>query len=104
RSAGRTASGSSPACCRSASRLGEPDASMSLGRQPAAGLGFNDKPFSASNVGPAAQGAGASLEAVCDAPLGEVVGRHLDEDTVTGEDTDAILAHLARRMGDDFVI
>src|SRR6185312_12941603 len=42
-------------------------------------------------------------EAIGDPPLGEVIGRHLDHDLVAGEHADAVLAHLARGVGDDLM-
>src|SRR5215469_3349679 len=42
-------------------------------------------------------------EAIGDAPLGEIIRRHLDHDLVTGQHADAVLAHLAGGMGDDFM-
>src|SRR5579883_2422361 len=44
------------------------------------------------------------FEAEGDAPLGEVVGRHLDIDAVACEDPDPVLAHLARGMGQDLML
>jgi len=38
-----------------------------------------------------------------DAALGEVVGGHLQRDVVSREDADVVLAHLARRVGDEHV-
>src|SRR5438132_14000188 len=44
------------------------------------------------------------LETESDASLGQVVGRHLDVDAIASQNADAVLAHLARRMGEDFVL
>src|SRR5690242_1040666 len=43
------------------------------------------------------------LEAIGDAPLGEVIGGHLHHDLVACQNADPIFAHLAGRVGDDFV-
>ncbi len=48
------------------------------------------------------RGAGLS-ETVGDTALGEVVGRHFDENLVAGQNTDAVLPHAARGVGDDFM-
>ncbi|VTZ22375.1 hypothetical protein MPC1_1210006 [Methylocella tundrae] len=45
-----------------------------------------------------------SLEAVGDATLGQVVGRHFDEDLVARKNTNPVLAHFAGRMGDDLML
>src|SRR5258706_14062760 len=45
----------------------------------------------------------ALLEAVGDPTLAEVVGSHLDQHLVAGQHADAVLAHLARGVGDDLV-
>src|SRR5262245_52976006 len=45
----------------------------------------------------------ASLEAICDAPLGEIIGRHLDQNLVANENADAVLPHLSGRMSDDLM-
>src|SRR5262249_31008530 len=87
--AGTSRSGSRPACCMSSIRRGEAEASTSLWKT------VIDEP---------AGGRAALLEAVGDAALGEVVGRHLDQDLVTGEHADAVLAHPTRGVGDDFVL
>src|SRR4051812_18084088 len=47
---------------------------------------------------------GGLLETVGDAALGQVIGRHLDQHLVACQDADAVLAHLARGVGDDLVI
>jgi len=64
-------------------------------------------PICASSASRAGRGAGEDepghVEAVGDPPLGQIVGRHFDEHLVAREDADAVLAHLARRVGDDFV-
>ena len=44
------------------------------------------------------------LEAIGDAALGQIVGRHLDQHLVARQHADAVLAHLARGMGDDLVV
>src|ERR1700688_4418948 len=38
-----------------------------------------------------------------EAALVEIIGRHLDRDAVAGESLDAVLLHLAGRIGDDDV-
>src|SRR4051794_17830418 len=43
------------------------------------------------------------LEAVGDAPAGEVVRRDLDPDAVTGKDADAVAAHLAGQVAEHLV-
>src|SRR5262245_65203387 len=43
------------------------------------------------------------LEPISNAALAEIVGRHLDQHLVAGEHADSVLAHAARRMGDDLV-
>ena len=43
------------------------------------------------------------LEAVADAPLGQVIGRELNTHPIPLEDTDIVLAHLARDIGQHFV-
>src|SRR5580692_7680340 len=73
--AGTTWAGTMPACASSASRRG-----LSLART-SSGL----------------------AEAIGDAPFGEVIRGHFDHDLVAGEHADAILAHLSRGMGDNFV-
>src|SRR5580693_7162683 len=45
-----------------------------------------------------------SLEAISDATLGQVVGRHLYQHFVAGEHADTVLAHAARGVGDDLVL
>src|SRR5271165_2490394 len=91
---GRTESGSTPIWASRARRRGEPDASTSRGRLTGAD---NDRP-------PQRAGAPVSLEAVGDAALGQIIGRHLDQDLVAGEYADSILAHLAGGMRDDLVV
>src|SRR5215469_12933287 len=80
---GTTTSGSSPICTKSAARRGDADASTR--RELVTCLT-------------------RLLEAEGDPALGQVVRRHLDIDPVAGEDTDAVLAHLARRMREDDVV
>ena len=43
------------------------------------------------------------LVAECDTALGEVIGRHLHSDTVTGKNLDIVHAHLAGDVGSDFM-
>src|SRR5690242_20201150 len=43
------------------------------------------------------------LEAIGNAPLGEVIGGHLHHDLIACQNADPIFAHLAGRVGDDFV-
>src|SRR6185312_1734868 len=43
------------------------------------------------------------FEAIGNASLGEVIGRHLDHHLVAGQHADAVLAHLAGGMGNDLV-
>src|SRR5271169_5923154 len=92
-SAGRKASGSIPAWLISASRRGEPEASTNFRRPITAARSFRQK-------GPTT----ISLEAIGDATFGQVVGRHLHQHLVAGEHADAVLAHAARRVGDDLVL
>src|SRR5580693_5840778 len=92
-SAGRSASGSMPAWLTSDSRRGEPEASTNFGR-----------PITAARSCRWQGSATISLEAVGDATFGEVVGRHFHQHLVAGKDADAILAHTAGRVGDDFVL
>ena len=42
--------------------------------------------------------------AICNAAFGEIIGRHLDQDLVTSQHTDAILPHAASGVRDDFMI
>src|SRR5205085_9962881 len=42
-------------------------------------------------------------EAVGDAPLGQIVGRQLDQHFVAGQHADAVLAHLAGGVAEDFM-
>src|SRR5262249_55766032 len=44
-----------------------------------------------------------SLEPINDATLGEVIWSHLDQHLVAGQHADAVLAHAAGRVGDDFM-
>src|SRR5690606_7111089 len=83
-SAGRTRSGSIPACCSNSIRRGEPDARTSLWVLPMAGRRL--------------------LEAIGDSALGQIIGRRLDQDLVAGPNPGAVLAHAASSMGDDFVL
>src|SRR5690606_3717053 len=64
------------------------------------------RPIMTENPGSAevSLAAQASLEAVGDTALGEVVRRHFDEHLVAGENADAVLAHAAGGMGDDLMI
>src|SRR5690606_4795483 len=43
------------------------------------------------------------LHSVGDAALGQVVGRHFDLDSVTGQDADVVLAHATGDVCDDLV-
>ena len=45
----------------------------------------------------------ALLEAIVDPTLGQIIGGHLDLNAVAGQNTDAVLAHLACRMCDDLM-
>src|ERR1700733_5357400 len=92
-SAGRSASGSMPAWLTSNSRRGEPEASTNFGR-----------PITAMRSCRQTNAAALSLEAVGDATLGQVVGRHLDQHFVTGEHADAVLAHAAGGVGNDLML
>src|SRR5579862_8162522 len=92
-SAGRSASGSMPAWLISDSRRGEPEASTNFGRPITAARSFRWD-------GPAT----ISLEAIGDATFGQVVGCHFHQHLVAGKDADAVLAHAARRVGDDLVL
>src|ERR1700744_3763039 len=75
--AGTTASGTIPACASSARRRGLSLASTKRG----AGL----------------------FEAIGDASFGKVIRSHLHHDLVAGQHADAVLAHLARGVGDDLM-
>src|SRR5579864_4315656 len=90
-SAGRSASGSMPAWLMSASRRGEPEASTNFGR-----------PITTARL--CRQQDPLSLEAIGDATLGQVVGRHFHQHLVAGQDADAVLAHAARGVSDDLVL
>lgn len=39
-----------------------------------------------------------------DASAIQVIGGHLDDDAITDQGADAVLLHLARRIGEDFVL
>src|SRR5690606_17016784 len=80
---GRTRSGSIPACCSNSIRRGEPDARTSLWVLPMAGRRL--------------------LEAIGDSALGQIIGRHLDQDLVADQNPAAVLAHAASRIGHDIV-
>src|SRR5579872_5513700 len=84
--AGTTASGARSICASSAARRGDAEASTRRGLVTRGGL------------------TPRLLEAEGDPALGQVVRRHLDIDPIAGEDTDAVLAHLARRMREDDVV
>src|ERR1051326_9605484 len=43
------------------------------------------------------------FEAIGDAPLGEIVGRHFHQHLVARQHADTVLAHLARGVGDDLM-
>ena len=43
------------------------------------------------------------LEAVGDTTLGQIVGRHLDQNLVAGQHANAVLAHAAGGVSDDLV-
>src|ERR1700733_8972130 len=92
-SAGRNASGSMPAWLMSTSRRGEPEASTNFGR-----------PITAMRSRGQTNAVVRSLEAVGDATLAQVVGRHLDQHLVAGKDADAVLAHAAGGVGDDLML
>src|SRR5690606_24422964 len=47
---------------------------------------------------------GPSLEAIGNAALGQVIGRHLDQHAVARENTDTILTHAAGGVGNDLVL
>jgi hypothetical protein len=59
-------------------------------------------PMSDERQGRRPKGA-ASAEAIGDTTLGQVVRGHLDHDLVAGQHADAVLAHLARGVGDDLM-
>src|SRR5271155_1768549 len=44
-----------------------------------------------------------SAEAIGNAPFGEVIGSHFDHHLIAREHADAVLAHLARGVGDDLM-
>src|SRR4051812_15587110 len=100
-SAGRSASGSMPIWLMSETRRGEPEARTNLDRP------IMLQPFRPTGRRPAihpgetidARDSGHddrySLEPIGDAALGQVVGRHLDQNLVAGQNADAILAHAA---------
>src|SRR5882724_9593543 len=92
--AGRSASASMPAWLMSVTRRGEPDARTSLGRPIMCVCAAARWDWSAG---------GGSFEPIGDTTFGHVVGRHLDQHLVAGEHADAVLAHAARGMGDDFM-
>lgn len=46
----------------------------------------------------------ALTETIGDAALGQIVGRHLDQHLVAFQHANAVLAHFAGGVGDDFVI
>src|SRR5271154_7163174 len=84
---------SMPAWLISVSRRGEPEASTNFGRPITAGRSCCEE-----------VSATISLEAIGDATFGQVVGRHFHQHLVAGKNTDAVLAHAARRVGDDLVL
>ena len=43
------------------------------------------------------------LEAISDASFGKIIGRHLDENFVTGQHTDTVFSHPARCMRYDLM-
>src|SRR5580704_3652538 len=92
-SAGRNASGSMPAWLISVSRRGEPEASTNFGRPITAARSLRWEGL-----------ATISLKAIGDATFGQVVGCHFHQHLVAGEHADAVLAHAARGVGDDFVL
>lgn len=47
---------------------------------------------------------GLLFEAVGNATLGQIVWGHLDKDLVTRQNADAVLAHTASRVSNDFMI
>src|SRR5262249_1455781 len=67
------------------------------------GRGTGAPPPLASLRGRLLVGADAERTAVGDATLTEVVGRDRDGDDVAGQDTDEVLADLARDVGNDLV-
>src|SRR6056297_3385039 len=77
-SGGRTSSGTTPSCPRSSSLRGLPEPRTSR------------------------MGSGL-LETIVDPTLGQIVGGHLDLHLVAGQNTDAVLAHLACRVRDDLM-
>src|SRR5260370_20745460 len=94
-SAGMTASGSRPIWASRASRRGDADASTSLGREVA---------WLIAAVARAAEPRVGSLETIGDAALGQIIGRHFDEDLVSRQHADAVLAHFSGGMRDDLMI
>src|SRR5690606_41878512 len=80
-SAGRTRSGSIPACCSNSIRRGEPDARTSLWVVPMAGRRL--------------------LEAIGDSALGQIIGSHLDQDLVAGQNPNSIHAPVNHTIGGD---
>src|SRR5262245_59218842 len=93
-SAGSSWSGSIPAWLSRPRRRGEPDARTSLGRPIISTQSHHVMAITRNN----------SLEAVGNAALGQIVGRHLDQHLVACEHADAVLAHAARRVRDDLVL
>src|SRR6185312_7977742 len=85
-SAATMRAGTIPACASSAARLG-----LALARTSGWGCA------AATRV------ALRLFETVGDAALGQVIGRHLDQNLVADQHADAVLAHFARGMGDDLM-
>src|SRR5262249_34740379 len=102
------ASGSMPAWLSSETRRGDPDASTNLGRPIMAPLSTLRRvflfagPFPA--IPPQSSRRRSSLEAIGDTTLGQIVRCHLNENLVASEHADAILAHAAGGMGNDFML
>jgi hypothetical protein len=106
-----------PACSKSWSLRGEAEASTSFGlkalrvARARCGGGAGGASFRCS--GSTGFGLGSTVsarfslslfKAVSDPTFSEIIGRHLDQNFVTGKHPDAVLAHASRRMGDDLVI
>src|SRR3954465_4459321 len=58
-------------------------------------------PLFKGELAPCGHGARRVEMAEIDAPARDVVGRHLEPDTVAGEDTNAVLPHLAAGVSED---
>src|SRR5690554_2033341 len=114
--AGTRCSGSMPIWLSRASRRGEAEARIRSGRlamrsnsveglgpSPGSGRSFAQNDPLNRFVRPSG-GRAKLFEAVGDAALGEVIGRHFAQDLVTGEDANAILAHATGGVGDDLMV